>query len=116
MSMATARERAVEFADRLHAIGPVSVTRFFGGAGLVKNGLQFAFVIEGTLYLRVDDMSRPDFEALGAAPFAYASRAKTVKVASYYELPDQIADDGEALVRWAIRAVHAAATSKPKTV
>jgi DNA transformation protein and related proteins len=115
MSMATARERALEFADRLRAIGPVSVTRFFGGAGLAKDGVQFAFVIEGTLYLRVDDLSRPDFEALDAAPFTYTSQSKTVKVASYYELPDQIADDGEALVLWAIRAVHAAAVSKPKT-
>jgi DNA transformation protein and related proteins len=116
MSMATARERALEFADRLRAAGPVSVTRFFGGAGLVKDGAQFAFVIEGTLYLRVDELSRPDFEALGAAPFAYASRSKAVKVASYYSLPDEIADDGEALVRWAIRAVHAAAAGKPKQV
>jgi DNA transformation protein and related proteins len=113
--MAMARERALEFAERLHAIGPVSITRFFGGAGLVHNGLQFAFVIEGTLYLRVDDLSRPEFEALGAAPFTYTSQSKSVKVASYYELPDQIADDGEALLRWAIRAVHAAAASNSKT-
>jgi len=113
--MAVARERALEFAERLYSIGLVSVTRFFGGAGLVKDGRQFAFVIEGSLYLRVDDLSRPDFEALGAAPFTYASRTKTVKVASYYELPDQIADDNEALVRWAIRAVHASAVSKSKS-
>lgn len=116
MSMAAARERALEFADRLRAIGPVSVTRFFGGAGLVKDGLQFAFVIEGTLYLRVDDLSRSDFEALGAVPFAYESQSKTVKVASYYALPDKIADDTEALVRWTIRAVHVAAAVKPKNV
>ena len=113
--MAVARERALEFAERMRSIGLVSVTRFFGGAGLVKDGRQFAFVIEGSLYLRVDDLSRPDFEALGAAPFTYASRTKTVKVASYFELPDQIAGDSEALVRWAIRAVHASAVSKPKS-
>lgn len=115
MSTAAARERALEFAERLSGIGPVSVTRFFGGAGLVKNGVQFAFVIAGTLFLRVDDLSRPNFEALGAAPFTYASQSKTIRVASYYELPDQVADDGVALVRWAIRAVHAAAVCKPKT-
>jgi DNA transformation protein len=113
MSLAMERERALELADRLHAIGPISVTRFFSGAGLSKNGVQFAFLIRGVLYLRVDALSRPEFEALGAAPFTYATRAKTVKVASYYELPDAIADDNEALVRWLTKAYHAAAAAKP---
>ncbi len=112
MSHTSARERALELADRLHVIGPISVTRFFGGAGLVKNGTQFAFVIKDVLYLRVDDLSRHDFETLGAAPFTYATRSKMVIVASYYKLPDEIADDHNELIRWATRACHAATLAK----
>jgi TfoX/Sxy family transcriptional regulator of competence genes len=112
MSLAAAREKALEFADRLHEIGPISVTRFFGGAGLVRNGVQFAFVIEGLFYFRVDDLSRPDFEALGASPFTYATRSKMVKVASYYELPNRIAEDHDELIRWATRASKAATLAK----
>ncbi|RKE37422.1 TfoX/Sxy family transcriptional regulator of competence genes [Paraburkholderia sp. BL23I1N1] len=96
-------------------IGPISVSRFFGGAGLVKNGVQFGFVIKGALYLRVDDLTRPDFEALGAVPFSYAGQSKTVKVASYYQLPDEIADDQHELIRWVTRAIHAAAVAKSKS-
>jgi len=114
MSLAAARERALEFAERLDAIGPITVTRFFSGAGLVRNGVQFAFVIRGVLYLRVDDLSRPDFEALGSAPFTYAGQAKTVKVASYYELPDEIADDPDELSRWALRACHTAVIAQER--
>jgi TfoX/Sxy family transcriptional regulator of competence genes len=114
MNLASARDRALEFAERLHAMGPIEVTRFFGGAGLIRDGVQFAFVMKGTLYLRVDDLSRPVFEALGAAPFTYAGRAQTVKVASYYEVPDEIADDPDELGRWASEAHRAAMTAKPR--
>ena len=109
-----ARDRALEFVDRLHAIGPIAVTRFFGGAGLVKNGVQFAFVLKGSLYLRVNEQSRSDFKALGAAPFSYAACSRMVKAPSYYELPDEIADDHEALLRWMNKAWHAAVEAKLK--
>ena len=114
MSLAAALDRAREFADRLRAMGPMSVTRFFGGAGVVRNGVQFAFIIEGVLYLRVDDASCPEFEAMGAEPFIYSGRSRAVKVAKYYALPDEIADDQEALLRWATRAFHTAEIAKSK--
>lgn len=112
MSSTSARKLALELADRLQVIGPISVTSFFGGAGLVRNGVQFAFVTEDAVYLRVDALSRLDFEELGSAPFIYATRAKMVKVASYYELPKKIAEDDNALIRWAERACEAATEAK----
>ena len=113
MSPRSARDRALDLAGQLAAIGPIEVGRFFGGAGLACEGIQFAFVMKGTLYLRVDDHTRPAFEALDAAPFAYAGRSGTVTVASYYALPDEIADDPDDLLRWAERAHRAARTAKP---
>ncbi len=112
MSLVTPHEMAMEFAERLREIGPILVTRFFGGAGLVRNDVQFAFVIRGVFYLRVDDQSRPDFEKLGSTPFTYAGRSKEVIVASYYKLPDVIAGDHDELIRWATRASHAAIVAK----
>lgn len=112
MSLTAARERALEMAERMSAIGPIAVTRFFGGAGLLKEGIQFAFVMKGALYLRVDDLNRPGFEALGARPFTYPGRSRTVSVASYYELPDEIADDPDELVTWAQQAHRAAMSAK----
>jgi DNA transformation protein len=97
----------------LRAMGPIEVTRFFGGAGLVMDGVQFGFVMKGILYLRVDACSRRRFEALDAAPFTYAGRSQTVKVTSYYEAPDHIVDDPDELSRWAIDAHRAALTAKP---
>jgi DNA transformation protein len=113
MSLVAARDRALELADQLRAMGLIEVRRFFGGAGLLMDGTQFGFVMKGSLYLRVDACSRLRFEALGAAQFTYAGRSRTVKVASYYEAPDAIVDDPDELRRWAIDAHRAASTARP---
>ena len=112
MSMAASRERALELADRLHAMGAVAVTRFFGGAALRKDGVLFAFVIESTLYMRVDDAGRARFAALGASPFVYAGRTQSVKVSGYYEVPDDIADDMDEFTLWAEAAYRIALAAK----
>jgi DNA transformation protein len=112
MNSAAARERALEIAEGLSGMGPVAVSRFFGGAALSVGGVQFGFVSRGTLYLRVDDESRGAFEAHGAAPFTYSGRSKAVKVASYYETPDDIIEDADELNRWATRAYRAACAAK----
>jgi len=104
----TAHARAREVADSLAEMGPITVTRFFSGAALRAGGAQFAFVMKGSLYLRVDAHGRAELEALGAVPFTYAGHAKTVTVASYVEAPDQIVDDPDELLRWARRAQRAA--------
>ncbi|SDR30740.1 Transcriptional regulator of competence genes, TfoX/Sxy family [Rhizobiales bacterium GAS113] len=117
MSLDTARARALEIAIQLGSLGTITVSRFFGGAALLADGVQFAFVIKGSLYLRVNEESRPAFEALGAAPFSYAGRSKSVTVASYYEAPAEIVDDADELRNWAARsrqAALAALTRKPR--
>lgn len=112
MKAVTARDLALDIAGRIEAFGPVSVRRFFAGAALVADGLQFGFVMKGTLYLRVDDASRPDFETLGARPFSYASGSRTVTVASYYEAPDDVLENADELCSWAARARIAALAAR----
>ena len=111
MSIA-ALDLAREVAERIQGIGPVSVSRFFGGAALKADGVQFGFVMKGSLYLRVDSDGRAAFEAMGALPFQYSSRSKTVTVTSYCEAPAEVMDDPDMLSLWAARA-HAAAP-RPK--
>lgn len=115
MSLLSARERALEVAQRLIVMGPVEVKRFFGGAGLVLDGVQFAFVMKSTLFLRVDDQTRAEFEAMNASPFTYAGQSQTVRVASYYTLPDEIVDDRDELLVWAKAAYGAAIDAKRAT-
>ena len=110
MSLILARELALEIAERIDTLPSVTVSRFFSGAALVADGVQFGFVMKGSLYLRVDDKNRAAFEALASKPFVYAGRSKTVTVASYYEAPSEVVDDPDVLGRWAAEA-HRAATA-----
>ena len=114
MSLSTARDRALEVGDRLQGLGPFSTDRFFGGASLASHGVTFGFVMQGVLYLRVDDLNRPDFVARGASPFRYSTRVRSVKVASYYALPEEIEDDVEQLRSWVIDAMRAASLVKQR--
>jgi DNA transformation protein and related proteins len=91
---------------------PSASSGFFAGVALVADGVQFGFVMKGTLYLRVDDASRPDFEALGARPFSYTGASKIVTATSYYEAPDDVLEDADELRGWAARA-HRAALAAP---
>ncbi len=106
---ATASSQLVEYlTDALAPLGPVHARRFFGGTALTLDGVQFAFVMRGHLYLRVDAESRGTFEARGSAPFSYETKARRMEVASYYAAPPEILDDPDALHLWAARAHKAA--------
>jgi DNA transformation protein len=92
------------FAD----FGPVTIRRMFSGFGISADGTNFALALRGGLFLRADDETIPLFEAEGSKPFQYQTRAKTVRVASYWQLPERLYDDPEALTDWAKAALAAA--------
>jgi DNA transformation protein len=94
--------------DQLEAFGPFDVRRMFGGAGLFRDGMMFALVVDDALYLKVDDRNRPDFEAAGMAPFSYQRKGKTAALKSYYEAPPELSEDADGLSDWARRAFDAA--------
>src|SRR6266850_2343169 len=92
------------FAD----FGPVTIRRMFSGFGISADGTNFALALRGGLYLRADDQTIPRFEAEGSKPFQYQTRAKTVTVGSYWQLPERLYDDPEELTGWARAALTAA--------
>jgi DNA transformation protein and related proteins len=92
------------FAD----FGPVTIRRMFSGFGISADGTNFAMALRGGLYFRADDQTIPRFEAEGSKPFSYQTKAKTVTVGSYWQLPERLYDDPEELTGWARAALAAA--------
>ncbi len=92
------------FAD----FGPVTIRKMFSGFGISADGTNFALALRSGLYFRADEQSIPQFEAEGSKPFQYQTRAKTVTVNSYWELPARLFDDSEELSVWARTALAAA--------
>lgn len=101
--------------DQLRGMGPVSVRRLFGGAGLYAAGTMFALVSDETLYLKADETMRADFEAEGMQPFSYATKDGRNALMSYWRAPERLFDDPDEMLAWATRALAAAKRSAAKT-
>lgn len=93
--------------EQLVPLGDVTARAMFGGHGIYLEGRTFALIAEDTLYLKVDDGSRAEFEQAGLKPFRYESSKGTATM-SYYEPPSAAIDDREQLCVWARKAVAAA--------
>ena len=100
--------------DLFAHFGPVTIRRMFSGFGISADGTNFALALRSGLYFRADQETIPNFEAEGSKPFQYQTRAKTVTVASYWELPARLFDDSEELAVWARAALAAAQRAASK--
>ncbi len=78
----------------------------FGGVGIYAGELFFALIADDTLYLKVDDQTRPEFERRGLEPFR--PYGETGEVMQYYRVGEDLLVDAEALRAWAEQAVEVA--------
>ena len=92
--------------EQLSELGAVSAKSMFGGVGLYHDGVFFGLVDDDTLYLKVDDATRGDYEAVGMGPFRPS--ADEGPSMGYYEVPGDVLEDRGELGRWAAKAVEAA--------
>ena len=93
--------------DLLAPIDGLAVKRMFGGAGIFRDGLMFALMIDDGLYFKVDEKTKAYFEAVHSEAFTYRRGEKTIAL-SYFEAPEDVLDDGEEIILWAGRAWEAA--------
>jgi DNA transformation protein len=94
------------------AIPGIRSRPMFGGVGIYSGQLFFALIADDTLYFKVDESTRPDFEARGMGPFRpFGDEGGTMK---YYQVPEDLLEDPDALRPWAEKAVAIARQSKAK--
>lgn len=109
---------ADQFADyvleRLSVLGPVRRARFFSGTGYSLDGVQFAVLLRGALYFKVDDETRPRYAAAGMQPFSYGKKDRRVTIQRFYELPEDVLADDDDLRAWAREAIAVERKKKPK--
>jgi len=94
--MTASPEFCEHLTDLLRGFGPVSIRRMFGGAGLFRDGIMFALIVSDTLYLKVDDTTRPAYEAEGLGPFTYRRKGEAAAL-GYYQAPEAALDDPDAM-------------------
>jgi DNA transformation protein len=95
--------------EQLVPLGGISHRRMFGGIGLYRHELFFALIAEDALYFKVDEISRPDFEAAGCEPFRPFGGDKPM---SYWSVPLEALEDPDEMAAWTARALDAAMRAK----
>ena len=85
----------------------------FGGFGIFKNGIMFGLVAEDTLYFKVDEFNKFEFERLELGPFIYMKGNKPMPM-SYHRAPDEALDNSDEMLRWAQFGFEAALRVKKK--
>jgi DNA transformation protein len=98
--------------DVLAPLGPITVRRMFGGAGIYCEGSMFALVADDTLYLKADERSKAMFVAEGMGPFTYDTAKGGNVVMSYWRIPDRLLEDSDEMVVWARTALAVASRKK----
>jgi len=98
------------------AFGEVRCRRMFGGLGVYSEGVMFALVARGDLYLKADPAFARSLEDRGARPFVYEASGKSVNL-GYWSLPEAALDnqeDAADLARAALRVALAAKARKSR--
>jgi len=90
----------------------------FGGVGLYYQGRFFAIIMRDTLYFKVSDANRGDYESRGMNQFRPYPDKPTVRNAdkprgtmAYFEVPADVLEDPDECVAWARRSVAAAGST-----
>jgi DNA transformation protein len=95
--------------EQLQVLGPVVAKSMFGGFGLYRDAVFFGLIADDSLYLKVDDSNRPEYEQAGARPFQpFGEGSYSMR---YYEVPADVLEDRAVLREWATKAVAVARNS-----
>ena len=104
--------RAFVLEQLARAAPQIRAKSMFGGVGIYSQGTFFALIADDTLYLKVDESNRPDYEGRGMGPFRpYGPTGETMQ---YYQLPEDLLENVEALCTWTEKSILAARRKKGK--
>ncbi|HCD16876.1 MAG: TfoX family protein [Rhizobiales bacterium TMED83] len=114
--MAVSSEYKAFVAEIFEPLGTVEIKHMFGGAGVYYHDVMFALIANETLYLKADGENQEMFEAAGADRFRFTPQSgknagKAIAM-SYWELPEELLDDPEALLDWSRASLDAAFRAK----
>ncbi len=92
--------------ERLGTVGAVTARKMFGGVGLYFDITFFALIDNDTLYFKVNNENRPDYDAEQMEPFRpFGEDSYSMK---YYSVPERVVEDNQLLREWMLKAVAAA--------
>ena len=99
--------------EQLAGLGRVTPRRMFGAVGLYHEERFFGLISRDTLYFKVNDSNRGDYESRGMQRFR-PFPDKPYWSMTYYEVPADTLEDADECMAWARRSLNiAAVATKP---
>ncbi|MFL6549756.1 MAG: TfoX/Sxy family protein [Povalibacter sp.] len=93
--------------DQFAPFAKLNTRRMFGGIGLYWDDLFVGLIDDDVLYLKVDDSNRHQYVARGCKPLQPTADMVSV---NYYQVPEDVLEDSDALKTWARQAHIIAST------
>ena len=103
--------------DLFRPFGAVDIKRMFRGLGIFADGVMFALVAHGEVYMKSEPDTEALFETAGSEPFVYSREGRPPVKMGYYKLPGDAYEDADELLRWAnlsFASARTAAAAKKK--
>jgi DNA transformation protein len=100
--------------DLLGHLPGITSRAMFGGYGIYADGVVFAVIADGRLFMKVDDTNRGDYQAAGSVPFTYSTKDGGKSTMGYWELPESIAEQRPLLTAWVQKSLAVARSAKQK--
>ncbi len=119
--MAVSKDFADYCCELLAGVGSPVAKRMFGGWGISVDVVTIAIIADLTklgganekLYLKVDEVTKTQFEAAGGKRFEMESKGKSMGM-NYYTTPDETMESPDAMLPWARLALNTALDAKAK--
>jgi DNA transformation protein and related proteins len=108
-----ARNPFLEFLHEQFApLGQIDSRSMFGGYCLYCDGVVFGLVANNQVFLKADEVNRPDFEARNLPAFRPFDDQDVVM--QYYEAPPEVYENHDAVRHWCGGALEAGRRSRVK--
>ena len=121
--MAISKDFADYCCELLSGVGTPVPKQMFGGWGISVDGVTMAVIADlgklggsnQKLYLKVDDVTRAQFEAAGGKRFEMESKDDKPMGMNYFTTPDETMESPDAMLPWARLALRVALDAKSKS-
>jgi len=94
--------------ELLEPVGRITSGKFFGGMSLKRESIQFAMLMDNSLFFVVDASTRDKYIEMGAECFWYNKKNGKVNVKKYHEVPGELFDEPDTLLAWAKESIATA--------
>jgi DNA transformation protein len=93
--------------EALEPMGRVTMRKMMGGATLYLDGIIFAIMVDGELWMKSDAEADPVWDAVSTERFTVAFKDGKVDSMNYRRAPSDVYDDAEAMQKWTNVSVEA---------